>query len=180
MARNLEQLTRQYSRANAPGKPNGMIPGRNGPGGPGGPRGPRMSGKPKNTAKTVNRMLSYVAKYKFRLVAVVFLMLANTASSLIGSYMLAPIIDKITSVVAPNITLNVSVIQLAADSAISKLSLFTARLMGNSIYAYITAALFILTCVYVFGVTAQYLQARIMLSVSQGAVEKIRNDLFKI
>ncbi len=184
MARNLEQLTRQYGKAAAPGKPGGMMPGRPGPGGPGpggpgGPRGPRMSGKPKNTARTVSRMLSYVAKYKLRLVAVIFLMLANTISSLIGSYMLAPIIDKITSVVAPHLPLRVSAVQLAADSVISKFSLFTSTFMGDNIYAYITAALIILAIVYICGVIAQYLQARIMLSVSQGAVEKIRNDLFE-
>ena len=32
--------------------------------------------------------------------------------------------------------------------------------------------------IYIIGVTAQYLQQRIMIGVSQGALEKIRNDLF--
>ena len=178
MARNLEKLIRQYGKSAAPGKPGGMMPGKPGPGGPGGPRGPRMSGKPKNTAKTIGRMLNYVAKYKLRLIAVVFLMLINTVASLIGSYMLAPIIDKITSIVAPHIQLNVSSIQMAADSVINKAAVFTSSFMGDNVYAYIISAIIILGLVYLCGVAAQYLQARIMLSVSQGAVEAIRNDLF--
>ena len=39
-------------------------------------------------------------------------------------------------------------------------------------------SLLIMAGVYIIGVTAQYLQQRIMISVSQGALEKIRNDLF--
>ena len=177
MARNLEQLTKQYGKA-APGK-GGMMPGRRGPGGPGGPRGPRLTGKPKNTAKTIGRMLGYVSQYKLRLIGVALLMLTSTISSLIGSYMLAPVIDKITSIVAPHITLKISPIQKIADSVISRTSVYTKLLAGDNIYAYIIAALIILAVVYICGVAAQYLQARIMLSVSQGAVEKIRNDLFK-
>ena len=177
MARNLEQLTKQYGKA-APGK-GGMMPGRRGPGGPGGPRGPRLTGKPKNTAKTIGRMLGYVSQYKPRLIGVALLMLTSTISSLIGSYMLAPVIDKITSIVAPHITLKISPIQKIADSVISRTSVYTKLLAGDNIYAYIIAALIILAVVYICGVAAQYLQARIMLSVSQGAVEKIRNDLFK-
>ena len=177
MARNLEQLTKQYGKA-APGK-GGMMPGRRGAGGPGGPRGPRLTGKPKNTAKTIGRMLGYVSQYKLRLIGVALLMLTSTISSLIGSYMLAPVIDKITSIVAPHITLKISPIQKIADSVISRTSVYTKLLAGDNIYAYIIAALIILAVVYICGVAAQYLQARIMLSVSQGAVEKIRNDLFK-
>ena len=67
MARDLNQLLKQYGKSAAPEKRGGMPGGR--PGGPPG-RGPRPTGKPKNTGKTIARMLSYVAKYKFRLVAV--------------------------------------------------------------------------------------------------------------
>lgn len=34
-------------------------------------------------------------------------------------------------------------------------------------------------CIYLIGVLAQYLQQRIMIGVSQGAIQKLRNDLFK-
>ena len=153
MARNLEQLTKQYGKA-APGK-GGMMPGRRGPGGPGGPRGPRLTGKPKNTAKTIGRMLGYVSQYKLRLIGVALLMLTSTISSLIGSYMLAPVIDKITSIVAPHITLKISPIQKIADSVISRTSVYTKLLAGDNIYAYIIAALIILAVVYICGVAAQ-------------------------
>ena len=171
MARNLEQLTKQYAKAPSPGKRGGM-------GGPPG-RGPRMSGKPKNAGKTIARMLKYVAKYKFRLLAVAMLMVLSTCSSLIGAYMLAPIIDRITKEVAPHIELNVSGIQHIADSFITKLTPFTESFLGDNVYAYILAAIIILAIIYLTGIVAQFLQARIMLSVSQGAVVKIRNDLFE-
>ena len=89
MARNLEQLTKQYGKAAHPGK-GGMMPGRRGPGGPGGPRGPRLTGKPKNTAKTIGRMLRYISKYKFRLIGVVFLMLTSTIIGLIVNILFKP------------------------------------------------------------------------------------------
>ncbi len=178
MARNLEQLTKQYCKASAPAK-GGMMQGKRGPGGPGGPRGPRLTGKPKNTAKTIGRMFAYVSKYKFRLMSVALLMLTSTISSLLGSYMLAPVIDKITSIAAPHITLNISPIQRIADSIITKGAVYTSLFTSNNIYAYIIAALIILAVVYILGATALYLQSRIMLSVSQGATERIRNDLFE-
>ncbi len=176
MARSLEQLLKQYGKSAAPDKRGGMPGGR--PGGPPG-RGMRPTGKPKNTGKTIARMLSYVAKYKLRLAAVAFLMVLSTCTSLIGAYMLAPIIDRITKEVAPHIELTVSATQKAADSAIQKLLPLTESYMGNNVYAYVFAAIVILGAVYIVGVIAQFLQARIMLSVSQGAVVKIRNDLFE-
>ena len=176
MARDLEQLLKQYGKTAAPDKKGGMPGG--GPGGPHG-RGPRPSGKPKNTGKTIARMFSYVAKYKFRLVAVAFFMVLSTATSLVGAYMLAPIIDRFTREVVPNATLTVSATQQAADSVIQKLLPYVENFMGSNVYAYILSAVIILGAVYIIGVISQFLQARIMLSVSQGAVLKIRNELFE-
>ena len=173
MARNLEQLLKQYAKASSPEK----RPRMGGPGFRG--RDPRMAGKPKNTGKTISRMLGYVAKYKFRLVFVAVLMILSTVTSLIGAYMLAPIIDRITREVAPHIQLNTSIVQQFADSVILKVTPFTQSFMGDNVYAYILAAIIILLSVYIIGVLSQFLQARIMLSVSQGAVIKIRNDLFQ-
>ncbi len=91
MARNLEELRKQYARAVKPqrgGPPMGGGPGRH---------GPRPKGKPKNTKQTVLRMLSYVKPYKVHLIFVAFCMLLTSASSLAGSMLLRPIINNIAS-----------------------------------------------------------------------------------
>ena len=85
-ARTLEELQKQYggksSKMGKPGMGGGHGPGPRGRG-PGGP-GMRAKGKPKETKKTITRLLSYIAKYKFRLVLVLVCMLLNTLSSLTG------------------------------------------------------------------------------------------------
>ena len=172
MARSLEQLNKQYAKSAKPDAPGrGMMPRR-------GPGGPRQSGKPKNTAETISRMLSYVAKYKGRLAAVALCMLVSAVTSLIGSYMLAPIIDRITLEVIPGAQLHMSAIEKFADGVITKLIGLGSGLVGDGVFAYILTAVIILGCVYLAGIVTTYLQSRIMLTVSQGAIENIRNDLF--
>ena len=97
MARTLERLQQQYnSTAKGPGGPGGRGPGRGpGPGMRGG------HGKPKNARATIARMLSYVGKYKAYLLLVLLCMILQTVASLCGSYLLAPIIDRITLAVNP-------------------------------------------------------------------------------
>lgn len=146
MKRTLEDLQKQYSKS-APGAKGGMMGG-----GPGGPRrgGPHASGKPKNTSATVRRLFSYIAKHKFKLLLVFFLMLASSVTSLFGSYSLRPIINSITDGATP-----------AAERI-----------------AFLGQALLILGAIYLVGVFSTYLQGRIMVTVSQSSIEKLRNDLF--
>ena len=181
MARNLKALQKQYSSASS--APGGM---RGGPGGPGGGRrGPRdmNSGvKPKDAAKTVGRLLGYIGNYKYMFIVVLLCMLISTVTSLIGSYMLAPIIDKLTLAVKPDANVEMSVLEKAADNIISSttssiMNLFTGS-KTSEILIYIATALIILLVVYAVGIVATYLQSRIMMSISQNAIEKIRNDLF--
>lgn len=40
-------------------------------------------------------------------------------------------------------------------------------------------SLFLMGCIYAVGIVAQYLQSRIMISVSQNALQKLRDDLFR-
>ncbi len=144
MKRSLEDLQRQYSKA-ASASGGGMMPGP-------GPRrgGPHASGKPKNMSATVKRLFSYIAEHKFKLLLVLFLMLASSVATLIGSYNLRPIINNITN---------------GNTSAADRI-------------AYLAQTLIILGCIYLVGVVATYLQNRIMVTVSQSSIEKLRNDLF--
>ncbi len=176
MARSLERLQKQYNDT-ASGKEKPGMPGR--PGGPGGSgRHHRAKGKPKNMGSTVRRILSYLAPYKGRFVLVLLCMLISTVTSLFGSYMLAPIINKLTLAVSPDVKIDPSLPERIADSVISKAIDPFAALIGSPVLAYILTALVILGGIYLVGVLSSYLQSRLMLSISQGSVERIRNDLF--
>ena len=148
--RSLEELQKQYSGAGKPG-----APGR-GPGGPmGGPRrgggpGVRAKGKPKNMRATVMRLLSYVAKYKFQLVLVFVFMITNTLTSLYAGYQLKPIFNMLIDTT------------VTAEQRVANL----------------VQTLLILACVYAVGIVTNYVQARLMLKISQNTTEALRRDLF--
>ena len=166
-------------------------------GGPrgGGPRGGRGAqgahGKPKNTKKTVGRLLGYVGKYKILLFVVLAFMMLNTVFSLVGGYMTRPIINRLSVYVGLEVdaeTLN-SPIYRALDGAIEAVKNsatgFIASIVGDgynddaaSVMFYILATIMILVCIYLFTIVTNYLQARVMMTISQNAIEKIRNDLF--
>lgn len=180
MARSLEQLQKQYSRSarQAPGGMHGPMGPRRGPG----PGGPRAHGKPKNMKQTVGRIWSYVSAYKFRLIPVFLCMLLSTCTSLVGAYMMAPIINRITVVVSPETVLDPSPAERLADKVITALTTPVSSLFGQSrlgdVLLYVLTALIILLSVYLVGAICTYAQARLMLTLSQGATERIRNDLF--
>ena len=180
MARSLTELQKQYN-SSASAEKRGMPMMR----GPGGPRG-MGKGKPKNTKNTIKRLFQYVGHYKVQLVCVLFLMLVSTVTSLIGSFMLAPIINKLVLYVSPNEAANLSLMERFSDNVISSfantlsgaLESVAAKYEFGAVMVYIAAALAILVGVYLVGVIATYLQNRLMLTVSQGTLERIRNDLF--
>ncbi len=164
MARSLEKLKKQYTAVTHGASLRG-----------GGPHGSRNAkGKPKNASKTIGRLLSYVGKYKILLIFVAASMLFSTVASLVGSYLLAPIINRITLEINPNANLSMSKMERVADKVIGYIT-------GESadITEYIVVALIILLAVYLVGVIATYIQSRLMLCVSQNSVEKIRYDLFE-
>ena len=176
--RTLEQLQKQYNSSSKYGGPKG------GPGfGPRG-RGMGMKGKPKNLKKTITRILSYVGAYKLRLVAVLCCMLCTTGFSLVGGYMIAPIVTRISKHLAPDKAVEMSAMETAADAIIEKFvsSPLISAILGKSdwldVTVYVFSALVILATVYLCSAGCSYLQSRLMMTVSQGSVQKIRNDLF--
>ncbi len=178
MARNLEQLQKQYITTS-----HGQSL-RGGPRG-GGPRGPKAKGKPKDLGGTVKRLLSYVGKYKFRLVLVFVCMILTTLASLCGGYLTVPIINRLTLAVKPDAVLDPSPLAAYADKIIGLL--FDSSLMKSvmesgktvEISVYVMSALIILASVYFVAAFGSYLQARLMLSVSQNSIQSIRDDLFR-
>ena len=172
--RTLEQLQKQYNSAAKPGAPSGMRRGH----GPGGPGGRGMGGKPKDTKKTLGRLLSYMRPYRLRFLLVLLCMLISTATSLLGSYLLAPIVDKLTLAVKPDAAIRMSTIEQAADRLISSLTEALGLSVGGAVMAYLITAVVLLLVVYLVGIGTTYLQGRLMLSVSQGITERLRGELF--
>ena len=176
MARNIEQLRRQY---------NSVSHGESFRGGPGSgpPRGRHGGGKPKNVGLTVKRLLGYVGKYKFRLVSVFLCMILTTVSSLCAGYLLVPIINRITIAVKPDAQLKTSAAAEIADKVVSAFvdTPFINSLMSSTakeVTVYVFAAVIVLGFVYLISVLGSYIQSRLMLSISQNSIKNIRDDLF--
>ena len=180
MARTLEELQKQYNSAADPkksgatGMPRGRGPGGHGPGG-----NPGASGKPKDMKRTLSRLMHYVGDYKGRLAAVLLCMLVSTVTSLMGSYMLAPIIDKLALAAKPDAVIQMSATEQMADRMVSGLIGALRITALGEVMAYIVTAVILLGLIYLVGIATTYLQGRLMLSVSQGVIERIRNDLFE-
>ena len=195
MARSLKELQRQYnSKSKIESLRGGPGPGR--PGGPG--PGRRPGGKPKDMKNTIKRLLKYIGKYKFRFVFVFICMIITTVSSLLGGYMIRPIVNRISNYLNNDVIgyseilanagkeaekAKVSGIDVAIDGFINwflSLPMFEGASENSfAIFtSYIVVAVVILACAYVISAIGTYVQARLMLSISQNAVKAIRNDLF--
>ncbi|MBQ4071403.1 MAG: ABC transporter ATP-binding protein [Clostridia bacterium] len=160
MARSLEKLQKQYNSVS------------HGESLRGAPRGRRPGGKPKNTGRTIKRLLGYVGKYKFSLVSVLLCMLVTTVSSLFAGYLLVPIVNKLTIALTGEVP-EYSAMERFANNIIDSIVGVDA-----SATAYVMCALIILGSIYLINVTGTYLQSRLMLRVSQNSIKTIRDDLF--
>ena len=168
-ARNLEELQKRYASLGKTG--NGR-----GPGGPGGgPRrggpGVRGKGKPKDSRATIRRLAGYIAAYRLRLIVVLLCMLCSTVTSLAGGYLLRDVYNALDRDADPAKSILLRI--FLPDAVESGVLTDADRLWCLGII------LLVLACIYAVGVAATYLQGRLMMTVSQNAVEKLRNDLFK-
>ena len=107
--------------------------------------------KPKKTKATAKRLFSYLEQEKHKIAAAFVCVLVSSASTLCGSYLLRPIINGLI------------------DSTKTSQQKITSLMAGLALMA----------VVYVLGVGATYLQGRIMISVSQGTLKRIREHLFR-
>lgn len=115
-----------------------------------GPGSKQNFDKPKNTGKTLMRLLSYVAKSKGLLALVVFLVLLASFANIAGTYFLTPIINEIGR-------------------------LFET---GSSDMSTVIKYLVALGVLYAVGAASQYAYARVMLNISQSTMNILRRDLF--
>lgn len=108
------------------------------------------SGKPQNTKETMNRLLSYLGKDRKWLIVAFICVVVSTVSNLAGSYMLRPIINRY-------------IVPLDGSRGDA------AGLFGG---------LLAMAAVYLISVSVNYAQSRIMLTVAQNALQRIREELF--
>ena len=140
--RRIASLKRRYGNriAEAPKKKHGPGPGP----------GPRGGGKPKNSAETVRRLMSYLEKDRYWMGIAFLCVILSTGTNLAGSYLLRPIINSVAQPAGG----------ISGGAA--------ALLRGVALMA----------AVYACSVAANYAQSRIMLTIAQNALQRIREELF--
>lgn len=178
MARSLERLQAQYNKAafgKGPGGPGGRGPG--GPGGRGARRGPMEKGKLKNSKATIFRILGYLKPYTLRIVLVLLCMFVSTLTSLFGSYLLAPVINKLTVFVTGS-EAPMSSLEKLADDIITSFTGPINAVVKSEVITFIITVISIFAFIYGVGIITSYLQSRLMVTISHGVIERIRNDLF--
>lgn len=112
-----------------------------------------MTGKPKSAKTTIISLAKYLSKERALLISALFSTLAFSVTALIASYMLRPIINKF--------------IYYNSDSGS-----IASRTRG------LFFSLLVLALVYIISVLTQWLGGRLMLSVSQRVLKRLRRDLF--
>ena len=116
-----------------------------------GPHGPRP--KVENPGVILRRLFSVIlGHYKFHCLFVLLLIVASTLANVIGNLFLKTLID---SYITP----------------------FLHEASPN--FAPLLRALLLMACVYYLGAAATYGYSRIMISVTQGTMRSIREDLFR-
>lgn len=107
--------------------------------------------KPKNTGKTLGRILKYMLVYKFQLLIVIVAIMVSASAGVVGTYFLKPLLNDY---IVP----------------------FIGR--SNVDLASFIKMLFLLGTIYAAGVAASYLYNRLMVNISTGTLSRIRVDLF--
>lgn len=121
-----------------------------------GPRnrsGMNATGKPKDTKKAIARLFRYLSHEKLPLAAALICAILNTLATLAASYMLRPVMNEF----------------LYYDPAETDLQ---GRISG------LLAGLLCMAAVYAVSVLTQYLQQRLMLTVSQRSLKRMRGELY--
>ena len=123
--------------------------------------GPRMGrgsalsskGKPKHLRQTVARLFRYLAGERKLLIIALICAVTHTVATLAAAYMLRPIMNKFIYY-DPDITT-----------------------LGDRMTA-LGKGLIVMACVYAISLVTQYLQQRLMLTVSQRSLKRMRAELY--
>ena len=118
-------------------------------------------GKPKNSKETIRRLAGYLSHHWYLLLLALFCVILSSIASVLGSYMLKPIMDQIAES-AKGIAAATGDVTALIEEGVEKL--FSMLLLMAGVFA--------------VAIVASYLQMRIMLGVAQRALIHIRKDLF--
>lgn len=106
--------------------------------------------KGKDVSKSIKRIISYIAADKIKVIFVFACVIISTLSALGGSYLLRPIINNLVD---------------ESTTAKEKVEM-------------LISGLILMAAIYMAGVITSYFQQKVMIKVSQNALQRIRNDLF--
>lgn len=130
-------------------------------GGPGGGPGRHGYRKPKNTAKTLIRMFSYLSGNTPLLVLAFTMIIFSALAGVFASYLLKPIINNLTD----NLQ---AYIESGLASSVARNKVLTD--LGKNVA--------VMAAIYFTGAFGTYLSSRIMVSVAQKTANKMRKELF--
>ena len=134
-------------------------------GGPGRGRGPQMAGKkgkPKDMKKTLGRLMGYVGREKKKIALSFVCVILTTIANLAASYVLRPVINSLGD--------SYKLWRAAAEAD-------KAAVLADA-FKTLILQMMVMAVIYLVGIAASYCQQRIMVGVSQRALQKMRNDLF--
>lgn len=111
-----------------------------------------MPPKPQLDMKTLGRLLSYMKNYKGQLIFVVICILLSAIASAISSMFLQTLIDD-----------------------------YIVPLLGTStpVFSELLKALFVIGAIYLLGVLSTLFYNRLMVTIAQGTLKKIRDEMFE-
>lgn len=135
----------------APGKPDPQRAGMN------------DDRKPDSVKGSIKRLFAYISHEKAALFIVVICVILSSATALIGSYLLRPIVNTLSE--------DFKNIMILSNSEQYK------EAFGMCI-THLVTGIVKMAVVYAVGVIATYTQSRIMIGISQRAILNIRNDLY--
>lgn len=130
--------------------------------------GPQRAGmnddrKPDSVKGSIKRLFAYISHEKAALFIVVICVILSSATALIGSYLLRPIVNTLSE--------DFKNIMILSNSEQYK------EAFGMCI-THLVTGIVKMAVVYAIGVIATYTQSRIMIGISQRAILNIRNDLY--
>ena len=116
-------------------------------------RGMRMRGgvKPQDVGRTIRRLMSYVARYRLRLLLVVLCIILSAVASVLSSTFIGVLIDDYISPLL---------------------------LQAEPVFTGLAKALGVMVCVYVVGMVSGYFYNRLMVNVAQGVLKNVRDEMF--
>lgn len=130
--------------------------------------GPQRAGmnddrKPDSVKGSIKKLFAYISHEKAALFIVVICVILSSATVLIGSYLLRPIVNTLSE--------DFKNIMILSNSEQYK------EAFGMCI-THLVTGIVKMAVVYAVGVIATYTQSRIMIGISQRAILNIRNDLY--